>query len=80
MTEIEALRKELNELRERIAVLEKRPQYVYPPGYFYPNPRPPFEVTCGDRTAARQTAHTEPPPLDEIWRYTTPPGSRPCSF
>lgn len=44
MTELEQLRKELNELRERVAVLELRP---LPPavGTWYPYIAP-YTVTC----------------------------------
>ena len=52
MTEIEQLRKEINELRERIARLEARPvdtgQRPAPmPTWTLPsNPTPPWVVTC----------------------------------
>jgi hypothetical protein len=55
MTEIEQLRKELNELRERVAILERQ-RYQSPPAfgtwprqepYAPTNPyQPPFVVTC----------------------------------
>ena len=50
MTEIEQLRKEINELRERIAQLEARPvgPVVFGPGHTaIPRPMlPPFVITC----------------------------------
>ena len=46
MTEIEQLRKEINELRERVAVLEAHPHIKWVPPI--PNPMwPPYKVTCG---------------------------------
>ncbi|MFZ4540111.1 MAG: hypothetical protein ACOYNV_27925 [Propionivibrio sp.] len=52
---IEQLRKELNELRERVAVLERKPlQWPQQPLSPVPNttpwprPKPPFDITCGD--------------------------------
>lgn len=52
MTELELLRKEINELRERVAVLEKRPIYHYhhhgngiEPQKFWP--QPPYTITRG---------------------------------
>lgn len=52
MTELEQLRKEVNELRERVAVLERRP---LPPAVgtfpvYNPNVdpyQPPYTITCG---------------------------------
>ena len=56
MTEVEQLRKEINELRERIVVLERKPPTVVGPVYtgfpprtpqFVPWPTfKPYEVTC----------------------------------
>lgn len=49
MSEIEQLRKEVNELRERVALLERdyrlRPTNV--PVQTQPMPNPPYVVTCG---------------------------------
>lgn len=52
MNEIEQLRKELNELRERVAVLERRfVAPVYAPVVLPPAPTPmlspPYHITCG---------------------------------
>lgn len=57
MTEVEQLRKEVNELRERLARLEARPQHapvdlsryqqpVYVGDPILPVWRPPYEITC----------------------------------
>lgn len=60
MTEIEQLRKEVNELRERLARLEYMVRPIGPgvstqPVYTIPSPgnpyQPPFVVTCSTGTA-----------------------------
>ena len=54
MTELEQLRKELNELRERVAVLERQVSMPVRDGHpvWVPKPdtspySPPYVVTCG---------------------------------
>ena len=65
MTELEQLRKEVNELRERVAVLERKPQLVHmlptPQPYQQPYttppaqwPRNPNEITCGMSNATAE--------------------------
>jgi hypothetical protein len=48
------LRREINELRERVVVLERKPLPLFPqqphspvPNTGNPWPKPPFEITCG---------------------------------
>jgi hypothetical protein len=57
MTELEQLRKEVNDLRERVAVLETRLTFPVRDGHPLPHPvqhvpfmppQPPWTVTCGE--------------------------------